>query len=200
MKQPKVSYARETDGRWIAEVASMPGVMKYGATKSEARTAVLQLVKEVRAADRSENVSGAYDPGRVVTPLPFYEASTVVGLVAHAFGLQLLGEPRADGSRVALRTREQVAAQQASERFLARYKASVLAEEERGRLNVADLLAKMADELVAKGNACEAQEPGWDGGLTRAQVNNLRESAKIARQLYSHPSAPAPRKGKEVRR
>ena len=31
-----VAFEREVDGRWIAEVPKLPGVMAYGATKPEA--------------------------------------------------------------------------------------------------------------------------------------------------------------------
>ncbi|MFZ2886608.1 MAG: type II toxin-antitoxin system HicB family antitoxin [Minisyncoccia bacterium] len=31
-----VEFDREEDGRWIAEVTRLPGVMAYGATKNEA--------------------------------------------------------------------------------------------------------------------------------------------------------------------
>jgi predicted RNase H-like HicB family nuclease len=32
-----IKYSREIDGRWIAEDTEHPGVLAYGATKSEAR-------------------------------------------------------------------------------------------------------------------------------------------------------------------
>lgn len=31
-----VAFDREEDGRWIAEVSKLPGVLAYGATKQEA--------------------------------------------------------------------------------------------------------------------------------------------------------------------
>ena len=31
-----IEFEREMDGRWIAEVSYLPGVMAYGATKKEA--------------------------------------------------------------------------------------------------------------------------------------------------------------------
>jgi len=37
----------ETDGRWIADIPSMPGVMAYGATKAEAIQKVQELAQEV---------------------------------------------------------------------------------------------------------------------------------------------------------
>jgi len=35
-----VEFEREVDGRWIAEVPKLPGVMAYGATKTEAQRKV----------------------------------------------------------------------------------------------------------------------------------------------------------------
>ncbi len=32
----RIEIAREEDGRWIAEVADLPGVMTYGSTRSDA--------------------------------------------------------------------------------------------------------------------------------------------------------------------
>ena len=31
-----VKYEQETDGRWIAEIEEIPGILAYGATKEEA--------------------------------------------------------------------------------------------------------------------------------------------------------------------
>jgi predicted RNase H-like HicB family nuclease len=36
-----VEFEREDDGRWIAEIPSVPGAMAYGATKEEAESTVL---------------------------------------------------------------------------------------------------------------------------------------------------------------
>ena len=36
----KVEFEKEKDGRWIAEVPSLPGVMAYGKTKQEAQRKV----------------------------------------------------------------------------------------------------------------------------------------------------------------
>lgn len=36
----KIEFEKETDGRWIAEVVSLPGVLAYGDTKQEARRKV----------------------------------------------------------------------------------------------------------------------------------------------------------------
>mgnify|MGYP001593907171 CR=1 FL=1 len=39
----KVEFERETDGRWIAEVKELPGVMAYGKTKQEAQRKVYAI-------------------------------------------------------------------------------------------------------------------------------------------------------------
>ena len=49
----KIETEREDDGRWIAEVLDLPGVLVYGATEKEAITAVQALALRV-LADRIE--------------------------------------------------------------------------------------------------------------------------------------------------
>jgi len=49
----KIEFDRETDGRWIAEIPDLPGVMAYGSTKEEAEAAVEALALRV-IADRIE--------------------------------------------------------------------------------------------------------------------------------------------------
>ena len=49
----KIAFEREEDGRWIAEISDLPGVMAYGATKGEAEAAVEALALRV-IADRIE--------------------------------------------------------------------------------------------------------------------------------------------------
>ncbi len=44
---------QETDGRWLAEVPELPGVMAYGATENDAKVAVTALALRV-IADRTE--------------------------------------------------------------------------------------------------------------------------------------------------
>jgi len=34
----KIETEQETDGRWIAEITGLPGVLSYGATEEEAMT------------------------------------------------------------------------------------------------------------------------------------------------------------------
>jgi len=50
----RIEIEREDDGRWIAEVPGLPGVMTYGATETEARDRVKALALRV-IADRFEN-------------------------------------------------------------------------------------------------------------------------------------------------
>ncbi|HEY1804549.1 MAG TPA: type II toxin-antitoxin system HicB family antitoxin [Terracidiphilus sp.] len=49
----EIVFDREEDGRWIAEIESLPGVMAYGATKVEAQSKVEALALRV-VADRIE--------------------------------------------------------------------------------------------------------------------------------------------------
>lgn len=50
----KIEVGRETDGRWIAEVADLPGVLCYGSSESEAIARVKSLALRV-IADRLEH-------------------------------------------------------------------------------------------------------------------------------------------------
>ena len=50
----RVETEREEDGRWIAEVRALPGVMTYGATREEALVRVEALALRV-LADRVEH-------------------------------------------------------------------------------------------------------------------------------------------------
>jgi predicted RNase H-like HicB family nuclease len=45
----KIEFEQEDDGRWIAEIASLPGVMVYGSTKEEAESKVEALALRVIA-------------------------------------------------------------------------------------------------------------------------------------------------------
>jgi predicted RNase H-like HicB family nuclease len=49
----KIELERETDGRWIAEVVELPGVLAYGATSDQAVARVQALALRV-VADRLE--------------------------------------------------------------------------------------------------------------------------------------------------
>lgn len=50
----KTEIERETDGRWIAEVPALPGVLAYGDSPEPARAKVKILTLRV-VADRLEN-------------------------------------------------------------------------------------------------------------------------------------------------
>ena len=49
-----VQTEREADGRWLAEVPALPGVMAYGATPAQARVKAEALALRV-LADRIEH-------------------------------------------------------------------------------------------------------------------------------------------------
>lgn len=50
----KIEVEREQDGRWLAEVQALPGVLVYGDTETEARTHAISLALRV-IADRVDN-------------------------------------------------------------------------------------------------------------------------------------------------
>ena len=60
-KQPElpeelsIEFEQEEDGRWLAEIPELPGVMAYGATKPDAKVAVTALALRV-IADTAERV------------------------------------------------------------------------------------------------------------------------------------------------
>jgi len=49
----QIVFDREEDGRWIAEIESLPGVLAYGATRTEAQSRVEALALRV-VADKIE--------------------------------------------------------------------------------------------------------------------------------------------------
>ncbi len=49
----RIEYEQETDGRWLAEVPTLPGVMVYGKTKQDAEVEVTALALRV-IADRTQ--------------------------------------------------------------------------------------------------------------------------------------------------
>jgi predicted RNase H-like HicB family nuclease len=49
----EIVFDREEDGRWIAEIESLPGVLAYGASRNEAQSKVEALALRV-IADRLE--------------------------------------------------------------------------------------------------------------------------------------------------
>ena len=50
----RIEIEREEDGRWLAEVPELPGVLAYGASPSEAQAKVQALALRV-VADRLEH-------------------------------------------------------------------------------------------------------------------------------------------------
>jgi len=50
----RIELEREADGRWIAEVVELPGVLAYGATQNDVISRVQALALRV-VADRLEN-------------------------------------------------------------------------------------------------------------------------------------------------
>jgi predicted RNase H-like HicB family nuclease len=64
----RIESEREEDGRWIAEVPALPGVLTYGTTEVEARARVKALALRV-IADRLDNgeplpreIAGVFEP------------------------------------------------------------------------------------------------------------------------------------------
>ena len=49
----KVEFEQEEDGRWLADIPELPGVMAYGPTKRDAEVAAVALALRV-LADRTE--------------------------------------------------------------------------------------------------------------------------------------------------
>ena len=56
----RVEIEREADGRWLAEVMELPGVMAYGSTQDEAIAHVQALALRV-VADRLEHDEAGHD-------------------------------------------------------------------------------------------------------------------------------------------
>jgi len=54
MTHDEVEVEREDDGRWIAEVSAVPGVLAYGETPEQAVANARSLASQV-LAERSEN-------------------------------------------------------------------------------------------------------------------------------------------------
>ena len=57
-----VETEQETDGRWIAEVAEIPGAIKYGATREQA---IAQAEAFSVLADRIEHGEHPVEPIRI---------------------------------------------------------------------------------------------------------------------------------------
>jgi predicted RNase H-like HicB family nuclease len=61
----RVEVEREEDGRWIADVPTLPGCLAYGATRDEAVARVVLLSLHV-VAERIENGEMSADSVRAV--------------------------------------------------------------------------------------------------------------------------------------
>jgi predicted RNase H-like HicB family nuclease len=59
----KIELEREGDGRWIAEVPALPGVLAYGDTELEAKAHAISLALRV-IADRIDNGEQLPDEAR----------------------------------------------------------------------------------------------------------------------------------------
>ncbi|HWJ93759.1 MAG TPA: hypothetical protein VNT33_03490 [Telluria sp.] len=55
-----VECERESDGRWLADVLELPGVMAYGATLELAIEAALRIARRV-VAEQEDSRAGAPD-------------------------------------------------------------------------------------------------------------------------------------------
>ena len=53
-----IEIEQEEDGRWIAEVVDLPGVLAYGRTREEAKAKVQALALRVVAVGRQLSVKG----------------------------------------------------------------------------------------------------------------------------------------------
>ena len=57
----QIEIEQEEDGRWIAEIPELPGVMSYGLSSDEAKAKVQALALRV-VADRLEHGEAGPDP------------------------------------------------------------------------------------------------------------------------------------------
>jgi predicted RNase H-like HicB family nuclease len=73
----KIEIEREDDGRWIAEVPDLPGVMVYGKTRQEAIAKVEALALRV-LADRDE-IRKALKETEVEGVIPWEEVKRSLG-------------------------------------------------------------------------------------------------------------------------
>jgi predicted RNase H-like HicB family nuclease len=59
----RIELEREEDGRWVAEVPALPGVLAYGDTDVEAKAHAISLALRV-IADRIDNGEALPDEAR----------------------------------------------------------------------------------------------------------------------------------------
>ena len=65
MLEFRIETGQETDGRWIAEIQTLPGVLAYGESRDRAIARVTALALQV-IADRIEHGEIAVAPDSVV--------------------------------------------------------------------------------------------------------------------------------------
>ncbi len=53
-----IEFDQEEDGRWIAEIAALPGALVYGATREEARSRVEVLALRIVADQLERETAG----------------------------------------------------------------------------------------------------------------------------------------------
>jgi len=63
----EIEFEQEADGRWIAEISEIPGVLAYGATPLQAGARAKALALRV-LAERMENENSIYDAKRQTIP------------------------------------------------------------------------------------------------------------------------------------
>lgn len=62
-----IEHEKEEDGRWLAEVPELPGVLAYGATAHEAMAKAQALALRVLAERLEDNESGPHSISIAVT-------------------------------------------------------------------------------------------------------------------------------------
>lgn len=60
----RIEFEREDDGRWIAEISALPGVLAYGATREEAQGKVEALALRT-LADRIDHGEEVPEVGKL---------------------------------------------------------------------------------------------------------------------------------------
>jgi predicted RNase H-like HicB family nuclease len=68
-----IETERETDGRWIAEISDMPGVLAYGNTEAEARAKAYALALRVIADDDEKSKESSDGDHRLTPDDPAFE-------------------------------------------------------------------------------------------------------------------------------
>jgi len=58
----KIETEREEDGRWIAEITDLPGVMSYGASRDEAIARVEVIAQQLSTPQPEDQVIGCWPP------------------------------------------------------------------------------------------------------------------------------------------